>query len=66
MAEIRVDRTGGSRAWVWIVAAVLVVAAVIAVLHFTGYIDLTRIGATGPAASHSLALLVPAALAAEG
>lgn len=65
MAEIHVERKGGSRAWIWIVAAVLLVIIVVAALHMTGYIDLTRIGVDVAGRNHSLALLLPAALKSE-
>jgi hypothetical protein len=65
MAEIHIERKGGSRAWIWIVAAVLLVIIVVAALHMTGYIDLTRIGVDVAVRDHSLALLLPAALIPE-
>jgi hypothetical protein len=65
MAEIRVERKGGSRAWIWIVAAVLLVILIVAALHMMGYIDLTRIGTAFDVSNHSLALLLPAALRRE-
>jgi hypothetical protein len=45
MAQIRVAREKRSNTWVWVLVAVVVLAAVVLLLHWAGYINLpVRLG----------------------
>jgi hypothetical protein len=47
MADIRVERKGGTKAWQWILLALIVLALALFLLHQAGYIELPfTIGAT--------------------
>jgi hypothetical protein len=56
MAQIRVERARRIGAWVWVVAAVILVIAAVLLLDWAGYINLPfRVGA-GPADPAALAV----------
>jgi hypothetical protein len=55
MADIRVERTGGSKTWLWVLLAVIAIVIAVVLLDYFGYINLPfRLGAvdswTAPAA----------------
>jgi putative copper export protein len=49
MAELRVERKGGGKAWIWILVALVVLIIAAVLLDRAGYIDLPfRTGAVDP------------------
>ncbi|HSJ07786.1 MAG TPA: hypothetical protein VK936_13865 [Longimicrobiales bacterium] len=66
MADIRVERKGGGRTWMWVLLAVIVIIVAVVLLDYAGYIDLPfRLGAAIPETPDHAVLQHPAVLTQE-
>jgi hypothetical protein len=58
MADIRVERKGGSKAWQWVLLVLVVLVLALVLAYFAGYIELPReVGLADPIESNIAGLL---------
>jgi hypothetical protein len=62
MADIRVERKGGTKAWLWALLALVVLALALFLLYQAGYLNLTLRGETTRTALTQLAFSAAANL----